>query len=290
MTWSWPGYRRVRGGRRVASLAVAALVLPAAVTAGVVALVPATAAAATNPVTAYVTNLLSDSVTPIALATNTPGTPIPVGDFPTGIAITPASPAGTATSTTLGVAPGSPAVAGTVQTLTATLTPSTAAGRVQFTDGTTPIGASVTVVGGSASRTITLAVGTHTLTAVFTPTDPVAFSPSTSAAVSYVVNAPAGAEATATEIRVAPSPAFQGIPVFLLATVAPRTAAGTVQFSDGPTAIGAPVPVIGGRAFRVTSALTQGPHTLTAVFTPTSPAAFGPSMSPPASLAVRSIW
>ena len=40
--------------------------------------------------TAYVTNFLSSNVTPIDVATNTAGTPIPVGDDPSGIAITPA--------------------------------------------------------------------------------------------------------------------------------------------------------------------------------------------------------
>ncbi len=37
----------------------------------------------------YVTNAKSDTVTPINLATNTAGTPIPVGGFPVGVAITP---------------------------------------------------------------------------------------------------------------------------------------------------------------------------------------------------------
>lgn len=39
--------------------------------------------------TAYVANAGSDTVTPIATATNTPGPPIPVGDDPSAIAITP---------------------------------------------------------------------------------------------------------------------------------------------------------------------------------------------------------
>ena len=42
-----------------------------------------------NGKTAYVTNSESDSVTPIALATHTPGAPISVGKYPVGIAITP---------------------------------------------------------------------------------------------------------------------------------------------------------------------------------------------------------
>ncbi|MGH3787961.1 MAG: hypothetical protein ACRDRG_15735 [Pseudonocardiaceae bacterium] len=94
-------------------------------------------------------------MTPIDLATNTPGTPIPVGSRPFGVAVTPdgttayvdngplriaITPAPRATSTHLTAAPASPARAGTTETLTAMVTPSTAAGRVQFKDGTTPLG------------------------------------------------------------------------------------------------------------------------------------------------------
>jgi hypothetical protein len=63
--------------------------------------------------------------------------------------------------------------------------------------------------------------------------------------------------------------------------VVPFTAAGTVQFKDGTTDIGAPVPVSFGSAFVLTSTLAKGDHTLTAVFTPTDSAAFGPSTSSP---------
>jgi YVTN family beta-propeller protein len=42
-----------------------------------------------QPVTAYVANLGSGTVTPIRTATNTAGPPIPVGGLPESIAITP---------------------------------------------------------------------------------------------------------------------------------------------------------------------------------------------------------
>lgn len=191
-----------------------------------------------------------------------------------------------ATTTRLTVTPASPAVEGTVQTLTATVSPSAAAGLVQFKDRTNHIGSPVPVSNGTARATATLAVGTHSLTAVFTSTNPSMFASSTSAAVSYVVNAPTGAMATTTTLRVAPNPAFQGLPVVLLATVAPRTLSRTVQFEDGTTALGASVPVVGGRAFLITRTLATGTHTLTAVFTPANPAVFGPSTSPPVTLTV----
>jgi YVTN family beta-propeller protein len=74
----------------VASLAVAALVFTAAVVVelAALALVPATANAAPSPVTAYVTNRVSNTVTPIDLSTNTPGSPISVGSSSFGVAVT----------------------------------------------------------------------------------------------------------------------------------------------------------------------------------------------------------
>lgn len=191
---------------------------------------------------------------------------------------------GSFTHTTLAVTPPSPATANTEQTLTATVSP-TAAGRVQFTDGTTPLGHPVTVTHGTASITPTLPSGTHTLTAVFTPANPVIATGSTSNPVPYLVK-PA---VTNTTLTVIPHAAFQGIPVFLIAHVAPFGATGTVQFTDGTTTLGAPVPVTGGVAFLSTSRLTTGTHTLTAVFTPTNPVAFNPSTSPPVPLTVRSL-
>jgi Big-like domain-containing protein len=107
----------------------------------------------------------------------------------------------TATTTTLDVTPASPVAAGTVKTLTATVSLPEAAGSVQFKAGDNNIGRPVAVSGGTASTKTRLAVGTHPLTAVFTPTDVNAFSGSTSNTVSYVVNVPTGAKATTTTPR-----------------------------------------------------------------------------------------
>jgi hypothetical protein len=60
-------------------------------------------------------------------------------------------------------------------------------GTVQFMDGSTPLGSAVPLTAGTASLTASLAGGTHSLAAVFTPTDPTAFAGSTSATVSYSV-------------------------------------------------------------------------------------------------------
>ena len=56
---------------------------------GLVATLATATAATARPVTAYVTNYNDDTVTPIDLATNLAGAPIPVGDQPHVIAITP---------------------------------------------------------------------------------------------------------------------------------------------------------------------------------------------------------
>ena len=96
--------------------------------------------------------------------------------------------------------------------------------------------------------------------------------------MSYVVNAGTGAVATTTTLTGSPNPAF---PIILRATVTPPTAVGTVEFTDGTTALGAPVPVFGGTAALFTPTLTPGTHSLTATFTPTDPTTFTPSSSAP---------
>ncbi|MBV8994182.1 MAG: Ig-like domain repeat protein, partial [Pseudonocardiales bacterium] len=88
-----------------------------------------------------------------------------------------------------------------------------------------------------------------------------------------------GLPATSTTLRVVPNPGFQGGPEVLIARVSPKDADGTVQFADGGNNLGSPVRVAGGQAILVTRELTAGTHSLTAVFTPTDPAAFAPSMS-----------
>jgi hypothetical protein len=186
----------------------------------------------------------------------------------------------TATSTALTTSPPSPVAKGNPVTLTATVTPAAATGTVQFKDGTNPIGDPMTVSNGKASvSTSTLAVGSHQLTAVFTSTN-AAYGPSTSPAVTFVITAPVAAAATTTTLMVVPDfPIPQGVPVLLKASVVPDGAAGKVQFQDGNSALGAPVPVVGGSAILITSTLPQGAHSLTAVFIPTNPATYGPSTS-----------
>jgi Bacterial Ig-like domain (group 3) len=188
----------------------------------------------------------------------------------------------TPTTTSLAVSPASPVDPGTNVTLTATVSPSTVPGSVQFRDGSSALGSPVTVSGGTASfSTTSLSSGTHSLTAVFTPSD-AAFDGSTSAAVSYTVNA-AQATPTTTSLAVSPSgTAPQFSPVSLTATVAPAAAAGSVRFSDtvgGTTSTIGTVAVSGGTATFTTSSLAVGDHAFSATFLPADTAAYTGSSS-----------
>src|SRR5918998_3445068 len=87
--------------------------------------------------------------------------------------------------------------------------------------------------------------------------------------------------ATTTTLTVSPaSPVPQGTKVTLNAAITPATAAGTVQFKDGTTNLGAPVAVSNGSASGITSQLVGGSRQLTAVFSPADAAAFSTSTSP----------
>ena len=82
-------------------------------------------------------------------------------------------------------------------TFTATVTPSEAVGAVEFFDGTTSMG-TVAVVAGVATKAKTFStdgagvIKTHAVTAVFTPTNALAFGPSTSLAANVKVTTPPG--------------------------------------------------------------------------------------------------
>jgi len=89
----------------------------------------------------------------------------------------------TPTTTTLQVTPAWSADLITTETLTARITPSTATGTVQFTDTNTLLGGPVSLTDDTATTTITLPAGDHSLAAEFTPTNPADYGPSTSAPV-----------------------------------------------------------------------------------------------------------
>ena len=168
-------------------------------------------------------------------------------------------------------------VAGTSVTLNAAVAPTTATGSVQFMDGATAYGSPVVTAAGKASLpTSALTVGSHSLTAVFTP-DTAAFTGSTSTAVTLVVTAPAVTTTTALDVSPA-SPQVHGTSLTLTATVTPTDAMGSVQFLDGTTVLGSSA-VSGGTASITNATLATGSHSLTAKFVPTDATAFTTSTS-----------
>ncbi|MDQ2839435.1 MAG: Ig-like domain-containing protein, partial [Actinomycetota bacterium] len=191
------------------------------------------------------------------------------------------------TTTVLTASPASPVVTPTPTTLSAAITPAGAAGTVQFLDGTSNLGAAVAVSGGAAQTTTTLAVGTHSLTAKFIPTDATAFTGSVSAAASYRVD-PQPAQTTTTDLSVSPAgPVQTGELVTLTGTVTPSTAPGAFQFYDGTTALGAPAGSSSAGAQLISSSLAAGTHQLSVKFIPTNAANYGSSTSPTRTLVVK---
>ena len=188
-------------------------------------------------------------------------------------------PVATATSTALGVTPTGPQYAGTTLTFTATITPA-AAGSVQFKDGTGNVGAPVAVSGGSAQyATNALGVGSHNLSAVFTPANPASnptlYAGSTSPTVTYQVNT-SPATATNTALSVDPGTSTAYANVTFTATITPSNAPGTVSFTDSGVPVGT-TPTGQGTFSFVTNALGEGAHTITATFNPSNTATFAPS-------------
>jgi YVTN family beta-propeller protein len=92
---------------------------------------------------------------------------------------------------------------------------------------------------------------------------------------------PAPITVTTTTLNVIQVPLPLGLGGFAIpiAHVAPLNATGTVQFRDGSTDLGTPLPVAGGVAVGRISLLSRGTHSLSAVFTPTNPAKFTLSTS-----------
>ena len=191
-----------------------------------------------------------------------------------------------ATTTTL-TAPAGPVDRGTAVALKATLSPAGAAGTVQFLDGNTPIGSPVTVTAGHASTsTSSLTVGSHDLSARFTPADASKFAGSTSDVATLMVQNPPPGQTT-TGLAVTPAgPITAGDTATLKATITPSAATGSVTFSENGDPLGPPVTVSGGTAsLPITPAI--GPHSYTAAFTSADATSFADSQSDPVSLQVK---
>lgn len=172
-----------------------------------------------------------------------------------------------APTTTTVVSDINPSLIGQTVTFTATVTATppgsgTPTGLVQFKDAGNPIGAPVALVGGTASYSTTaLILGAHPITADYLGDGD--FVVSAGALPTQTVNK---AETTTTVVS-STNPSLFGQPVTFTATVAANppgsgTPTGSVQFMDGASPLGAPVPLVGGTAALTTAALSTGGHAI----------------------------
>jgi hypothetical protein len=175
---------------------------------------------------------------------------------------------GPAATTTVVASSDSSSVLGQPVTLTATVagasTLASPMGNVTFFDGATALG-STALAGDSASlTTTTLAVGAHSITAVYA--GDANFVGSTSAALTQMV----GQAETTISVVSATGPSVFGQSVTFTATVevvAPGVGnpSGTVTFRDGTTILGSET-LSGGSASLGTAGLGVGPHAITATY------------------------
>jgi N-acetylneuraminic acid mutarotase len=156
------------------------------------------------------------------------------------------------------VSSANPSSYGESVTFTATLSPSSATGTVQFLDGSTALG-TATITSGSASLAVSVpAVGTHSITAVYSGDANVAAS--TSATLVQTVGKAVSSVTLISSVN--PSTAWQA--VIFRALVSPASATGTVQFLlDGTLLVTAP---LSGASATANIGVNPGVHTVTAVY------------------------
>jgi hypothetical protein len=151
-------------------------------------------------------------------------------------------------------------------TFTATVAPTAGTtlptGTVQFSVDGTAVGSPVTLNNGTAAFTIsTLAVGLHTVAAVYTP-DTGSLTGS-SGSIGQTVGA---LGASTTTLSVAPGTVMYGDPATLTAVVTPSFATGTVSFYEGSTLLGTASLDSTGTAVVPISTLNAGVHNITAKY------------------------
>jgi hypothetical protein len=203
-----------------------------------------------------------------------------LGSLSSTITVTVAATAATTTTTTL-AASASSITAGSSITFTATVAPTTGSGTptgtVTFFDGTNVLGTGTIASGKATYTTSSLAVGTHSITAVYG--GDTSFSGSTSSAASISVTV----TPTTTALAASATTAVSGTSLTFTATVTPASGttspAGTVTFSDGTTTLGTGT-LASGTATYTTSTLAVGTHSITAAYG--GSAAFSASTSSPA--------
>jgi hypothetical protein len=148
---------------------------------------------------------------------------------------------------------------GQTVTFTANVSPASATGSVQFLDGTSSLGTAILSGGAATLAAPSLAVGSHSITAVYSGDANDAAS--TSAVLTQVVNKVASGVTLSSSVN----PSAFGQSVTFTAKVTPTSATGSMQFLDGTTVLGTGT-VSGGVAVLPTAALGVGSHSITAVY------------------------
>ena len=195
-------------------------------------------------------------------------------------------PAGEASTTTLAATP-NPSVYGQTVALTAAVSPSSALGEVQFQADGQILGSSA-LVGGTATLNVSgLLRGDHTCVARYSGSN--AHRASESGPLSLAV----GLAGTATTVSAARVPGTYRLPSTFSASVhavppGSGEPAGSVQFVVDGSALGGPVPVVGGSATSPSANLALGTHQVVATYIPSDTFHFTGSTSPPYSYAVVS--
>jgi hypothetical protein len=172
-------------------------------------------------------------------------------------------------STIVVTSSGNPSVYGQAVTFTATATPNPPGsgiptGSVTFVDGLTTLG-SATLSGGRATfKTSSLAVGPHSITAIYG--GDINFSTNTSAVLNQVVNQ----DGASTSLISSVNPSVYGQAVTFTARLTAAspgsgTPTGSVTLMDGSSAL-ASANLTSGRATFTTSALDIGSHQITTVY------------------------
>src|SRR5271157_3096218 len=180
-----------------------------------------------------------------------------------------------APTTTTIVSSENPATFGAIVTFTATVkstTTGTPSGMVTFKDGGATLGTFMLSGGQASFSTANLAVGSHSITAVYGGS----LNPSTSAVLTQTITK----AATTASVVSSKNPSISKTVVTFTATVKSTTKGtptGTVTFQDGGATLGTGT-LIGGQARFSTTKLAVGSHSITVVYG--GDGNFSPSTSP----------
>lgn len=151
-----------------------------------------------------------------------------------------------------------PSAYGSSVIFTATVSSTTATGTITFKDGTTTLGTGNVSNGTATYSTSSLAVGSHSITGVYSGDSN--YNTSTSSKLTQTVK-----QGSSVTVSSSTNPAPSGSPVTFIAVVSPSAATGSATFYDSSTSIGSGA-LSGGVASLTTSSLAVGSHSITAVY------------------------